>query len=323
MKFNRRVLLTYGAATLAAPMLHAQTKPPIRVLVGFPPGGGTDAIVRAVIDRLPALLGQPVIVDNKPGAGGRIAADAMLAAPADGLTFMAAPSATPTFQTLVFGHELKWNILKDFTPVAMLVSYPLGMGVAQNVGAKNVREFVEWARKNPGKASVGTPGLGGQNAFLGFHLAKTMGLELPVIPYKGTPPMVTDLVGGQVPAAISLLDAMMPHHRAGRIHVIGIFTKQRSPLIPDIPTFAEQGVDVTSGEGWTGMWARAGTPAAEVQRMQDAVRQALQLPEVKDTLTQKLLVQPDFRPGAELDTVQRAELDFWAPIVKASGYKPE
>lgn len=324
MKFPRRLLLLASAALLALPALtHAQNKAPIRLLVGFPPGGATDAITRAVADKLPALLGQPVIVDNKPGVGGRIAADMVLAAPADGLTFMVAPNATPTFQMLVFKDQIKWNSLRDFVPVASFASYPLGMGVATNLGVNNAREFVEWAKKNPGKASFGTPGLGGQNAFLGVQFAKTAGIDLPVTPYKGSPPMVTDLVGGHVPSAISLLDGMMAHHRSGKIKVIGVFTKERSPLMPDIPTFAEQGIDVTSGEGWTGMWARAGTPAAEVQRMEKAIAQVLQMPDVKEVLSQRLMVNPVFRNSAQMDALQRAELAHWEPIIKASGFKAE
>ena len=191
----RRRLLLAGAAALAGPgALRAQgDKPLIKVLVGFPPGGATDAIARVVVDRLPALLGQPVVLENKPGLGGRLAADAVLAAPADGLTYMIAPNATPTFQMLVFGHQVKWSILRDFTAVAGIASYPLGMGVSLATGASNAREFIDWARRNPGKASFGTPGLGGQNAFLGVQLAKVAGIDLPVTPYKGSPPMVTDL----------------------------------------------------------------------------------------------------------------------------------
>jgi tripartite-type tricarboxylate transporter receptor subunit TctC len=324
MKFTRRHILLSSSALLALPQASwAQGKPVIRIVVGFPPGGATDAITRAIADRLPNVLGQPVIIDNKPGVGGRIAADAVLAAPADGLTFMAAPNATPTFQMLVFGHQIRWNIVRDFVPVAGLASYPLGMGVALNTGATNAREFIEWAKRNPGKASFGTPGLGGQNAFLGVQLARTVGIDLPVTPYKGSPPMVTDLVGGHVPSAISLMDGMMAHHRSGKIRVVGIFTRERSPLMPDIPTFAEQGIDVTSGEGWTGLWARAGTPAAEVQRVQNAVQQVLQIAEVKNLLSQRLWVQPHFRTGAELDALQRAELAHWEPIIKASGFKAE
>lgn len=324
MALNRRQLLLSSSALLALPQAgRAQNKPVIRIVVGFPPGGATDAIARVVADRLPAVLGQPVIVENKPGVGGRMAADAVLALPADGLTFMVAPNATPTFQMLVFKDQVKWNIVRDFAPVASFASYPLGMGVAIHTGATNAREFVDWVRKNPSKASYGTPGLGGQNAFLGVQFAKAAGIDLPVAPYKGTPPMVTDLVGGHVPSAISLLDSMMPHHRAGKLRIIGIFTKERSPLMPDIPTFAEQGINVTSGEAWTGMWARAGTPAAEIQRMQNAIRQVLQMPEVREIMSQRLAVHPHFRSGAELDALQRAELTHWEPIIKASGFKPE
>jgi tripartite-type tricarboxylate transporter receptor subunit TctC len=324
MTLNRRHILLSCGALLALPQAGwAQTRPAIRILVGFPPGGATDAIARVVADRLPNLLGQPVIIDNKAGVGGRMAADAVLAAPADGLTFMVAPNATPTFQMLVFGHQIRWNIVKDFTPVATVASYPLGMGVALNTGATNAREFVEWVKKNPGKGSFGTPGLGGQNAFLGEQFAKTAGIDLPVTPYKGSPPMVNDLLGGHVPSAISLMDGMMAHHRAGKIRVIGIFTKERSPLMPDIPTFAEQGIDVTSGEGWTGMWARAGTPAAEIERMQKAVQQVLQMPEVREQMAQRLWVQPHYRNGADMDKLQRAELAHWEPIIKASGFKAE
>jgi tripartite-type tricarboxylate transporter receptor subunit TctC len=262
-------------------------------------------------------------VDNRPGVGGRLAADLVLAAPADGLTYMIAPNATPTFQMLVFGKDIKWNILKDFTAVAGLASYPLGMAVANSTNARNAREFVEWVRRNPDRASFGTPGTGGQNHFLGVQLARVAGIDLPVTPYKGTPPMVTDLVGGHVPAAIGLLDGMLPQHQAGKIRVIGVFAKQRSPLMPEVPTFAEQGYDVTSGEAWTGMWARAGTPAAEVARMQGAVRQVLQMPEVQEQLSQRLFVEPHFRTGSELEAVQREELAHWEPIIRASGFKPE
>lgn len=324
MTLKRRHILLSSGVLLALPHSGwAQTKPAIRILVGFPPGGATDAIARAVADRLPNVLGQPVIIENKPGAGGRMAADALLTAPADGLNFMIAPNATPTFQMLVFGHQLRWNIVKDFTPVATVASYPLGMGVALNTGATNAREFVEWVKKNPGKGSFGTPGVGGQNDFLGVQLAKTAGIDLPVTPYKGTPPMVNDLLGGHLPSAIGLMDGMMAHHRAGKIRVIGIFTKERSPLMPDIPTFAEQGIDVTSGEGWTGMWARVGTPAAEIQRMQKAIQQVLQMPELREQMMQRLWVHPRYRNGAEMDALQRAELAHWEPIIKASGFKPE
>jgi tripartite-type tricarboxylate transporter receptor subunit TctC len=322
---TRRRLLFAAGATLAAPTLvRAQgDKPLIKILLGLPPGGGTDAIARAIADKLPAELGQPVIIDSKVGAGGRFAADALLVASPDGLTWMIAPNATPVFQMLVFANQLKWDATRDFAPVAQLVSYPLGMAVSLATGASNVREFVAWARANPKAASFGTPGLGGQNHFLGVAFAKEAGIELPVTPYKGTPPMVTDLLGGHVPAAISLMDGMLAHHRAGKVKVIGLFTEKRSELMPDIPTFAEQGIKLTSGEGWTGMWAPAKTPPAEIERMQRALQKVLAAPAMRELLTTRLAVVPDYHNGTELAATLHKELAYWEPIIKASGFKPE
>ncbi len=311
------------AAPLIALPLRAQDKGVIRILMGFPPGGGTDAIARAIAERLPAELGQPVIIEAKVGAGGRLAADALMAAAPDGLTFMVAPNATPTFQTLVFGAQLKWSLWRDFVPVAGLVSYPLGLAVSLSTGASTVNQFVDWVRRNPQAASVGTPGLGGQNHFLGLQFARLAGIELPVTPYKGTPPLITDLVGGHVPAAVSLMDGMLAQHRAGRLRVIGIFSAQRSPLMPDIPTLAEQGVAVSSGDGWTAMWAPARTPAEAIERMQRALQKVLAAADVRELLMTRLAVQPHYRGAAEMERAQRAEIAYWEPIIKASGFKPE
>ena len=324
MTMNRRRLLAAACLGLAVPAtLRAQgDKPVIRILLGLPPGGGTDAIARVFADRLPAELGQPVIIDSKVGVGGRLAADALKAAAPDGLTYMIAPNATPTFQTLVFGPQLKWDIWRDFAPVAGLVSYPLGMAVSMQTGATNVREFVEWVKKNP-SASFGTPGLGGQNHFLGVQFAKAAGIDLPVTPYKGTPPLITDLVGGHVPAAVTLMDEMLKFHRAGKARVIGIFSDKRSELMPEIPTMAEQGIKVAGGEGWTAMWAPIKTPAAEIERMQRALQKVLATPQVRDALVTRLSVMPDYLNGQQMAKRQRDELAVWEPVIKASGFKPE
>lgn len=320
MTLRRRSLL--AAALVAPACVRAQDKV-VRILMGLPPGGGTDAIARAIADRLPAELGQPVIIESRLGAGGRLAADALLQAAPDGLTWMIAPNATPTFQMLVFHGIVKWDATRDFTPVAQLATYPLGMAASLATGATTAREFVDWARRHPKAASVGTPGLGGQNHFLGVAFAKETGLDLPVTPYKGTPPMVTDLLGGHVPAAISLMDGMLAHHRAGRLKVLGLFTEQRSELMPDIPTFAEQGIRVTSGEAWTGLWAPPKTPPAEVERMQRAVQKVLAQPATREVLTQRLAVVPSYLGGAEMNAKLKAELAYWEPVIRASGFKPE
>jgi tripartite-type tricarboxylate transporter receptor subunit TctC len=321
---SRRNWLVATAATLSTPLLHAQlTEKPIRILVGLPAGGGTDSIARYIADRLREQLGQAVLIDNRAGVGGRLAADALMAAPPDGLTWMIAPNAVPTFQTLVFGAQIKWNIWRDFMPVAGLVTYPLAMAVNNELGVTNVREFVQWAKANPKKANFGTPGTGGQNHFLGVQFAKLAGIDLPMTPYKGTPPMVTDLIGGHIPSGITLLDDLLRHQRGGKLRVIGIFSDQRSELAPDIPTFAEQGYKVSSGDGWTAMWAPAKTPQAEITRMQQALQKILSDPQVKSYLLANLSVVPHYRNGVEMEKAQRDEIATWEPIIKATGFKPE
>lgn len=319
----RRRAIAVGLLGAAMPVALAQDRAAIRVWVGFPPGGGTDAIARAIVERLPDVLGQAVIVENRPGAGGRLAVDALLGAPADGTTYMIAPNATPTFQTLVFGSQVRWNILRDFEPVAGLVVYPLGMAVTPNLGAQHAQEFVRWARQNPDKAAFGTPGVGGQNHFLGVQLARVAGIQLPLVAYKGSPPLMTDLLGGHLPSAITLMDQMITQHRAGRVRVIGVFTERRSELMPEIPTFLEQGLDVQLGEAWNAMWAPARTPMAELQRMRMALQRVLSAPATRELLMTRLACVPAYRDGAEMARLQKAELEAWEPIIRASGFKPE
>lgn len=323
---SRRQLLLAACASLAAPAVsfaQLRGKPAIRILVGLPPGGGTDAIARYFSDSLPALLGQPVIVENHVGAGGRLAADVLKSADPDGLTYMIAPNATPTFQTLVFGKQLKWDLWRDFAPVAGLVSYPTGMAAGMATGATSAESFVRWARANPQQASFGTPGLGGQNHFLGLQFAKAAGISLAVTPYKGTPPMINDLLGGHIPSAVTLLQDLLRHHRAGKVRLLGIFSDKRSALAPDIPTMAEQGIPLRLGDAWTGMWAPVQTPKTEIARVQAALKTILAAPQARQTLMSQLAVVPDYLDGEQMARRQRAELETWGPIIRASGFRAE
>lgn len=321
---RRRVVLGSAlAATLSPAALFAQSdKPPIKILMGFPPGGGTDLIARSIADKLREALGQPVIIDAKVGAGGRLAADALLAAAPDGLTYMICPNATPTFQTLVFGQQIKWNVLRDFTPVAALVTYPIGMGASLQTGVTTAKQLVDYTRAK-GSANFGTPGPGGQNHFLGEAFAKAAGLNLIHTPYRGTTPMLTDLLGGHLPFGVTLGSDFIRQHRDGKARLVGIFSAQRSDLMPDIPTFAEQGYNITSGDAWTGMWAPGKTPAAEVARVQAALQKILAQPDMRQHLMTNLAVQPHYRGGEEMLKLQRDEIAYWEPIIKASNFKPE
>ena len=237
MPFNPLILsaLLFVAGAAAAQTFPAKA---IRMISPYPPGGGTDAIVRFVAERLPEYLGQPVMIENRLGVAGKAATDALSVAAPNGLTYMAAPNAVPTFVTLLEGPKLKWDFLRDFETVAGIASFPLGMSVSLATGVTTAQEFVRWARDNPRLANFGTPGASGQNHFLGVQFAKLAGIELPLVPYKGSPPLMTDLLGGHLPAAITLMDQMLAQHRAGKTRIIGVFTEKRSDLMPDIPTFA-------------------------------------------------------------------------------------
>ena len=320
---SRRSLLLAAALT-ASGLVRAQgDKPPVKLLVGFAPGGGTDALARLLADKLPPLLGQPVVVENLAGAGGRLAANALVAAAPDGNTFMVANNAVHTFQTLVFASQIKWHYQRDFAPVAGLTAYSLGMAVPASSGITNVADYVRWVKADPARATFGSTGTGGQTHFLGVQFGKDAGLPLQVIPYKGVTPMVTDVMAGHAPAAIGLMDDMLKFHRAGRLRVIGVFSAQRSALFPDIPTFAEQGFPNLQGDAWQGVWAPARTPRAQLDRMQESLRKVLDMPDVREALASRLNLVPSFRTGAELARVQEAEMKYWEPIIRNSGFKPE
>ncbi len=321
---RRRLLLAAATTLLTTGFAHGQAdKSTIKLLVGFAPGGGTDAVARLVADKLQGVLGQPVIVENLAGAGGRLAANALVAAAPDGNTYMVANNAVHTFQSLVFPGQIKWHYRRDFAPVAGLTTYALGMAVSAAIPVRSVPDYIKWVKANPAKATFGSTGLGGQTHFLGMQLAKDTATDLQVIPYKGVTPMVTDLIAGHLPAAIGLMDDMLKFHRAGELRVIGVFSDKRSPLAPEIPTFAEQGLQNLRSEAWQGLWAPAKTPKAQIDRMQDAVRKVLEMPDVKEIMTTRLSVMPQFRTAAELARLQEAEMAYWEPIIKNSGFKPE
>jgi tripartite-type tricarboxylate transporter receptor subunit TctC len=325
MTFVRTLKTTLAALAVGiAVAAQAQEKPPIRLVVGFAPGGSTDTVARVLADKLRGVLGQPIVVENKPGAGGRLGAEALKNSPPDGLTYMVAPNATGVFQALLYPVSvLKYDLLNDLAPVAVIVSYPLALAVGTKSGVNNVKEYAAFVKGKPQQGMFGSAGLGGHTHFSGLQLAKAAGVEMNVVPYKGNGPLAIDLIGGQVPAGIMTAGDIVQHQKTGAVKVIGVFGAKRSPLLPDVPTLIEQGYNVDTGDAWTGVWAPARTPKAEIDRMQNALQQVLAMPDVRDILINKQTMQPDFRPAAELDKLQRKELEYWGPVIKATGFRPE
>lgn len=311
---------TLGFSTLAG----AQDRPPIKLLVGFPPGGASDNLARLLAEKLREPLKQSVIVENRPGIGGRLAAEAVKNAPPDGLTFMVAPNATLVFQHLTYPVSvLRYDMTSDFTSVAQLTSYPMAMLVNSSIGVKTAKEYAAWAKANPDKANFGTAGQGGDTHFNGLQFAKVAGVQMTVVPYRGNGPLTIDLVGGQIQTGIMVAGDALQYIRNGKLNALGVFAPKRSPLLPEVPTMAEQGFDTGGNNGWMGVWGPAKLPAAELERVQAAVKLVLESPEVKELLVSKFLQISDYRGGAEVDAQLRAELAHWGPIIKASGFTPQ
>lgn len=319
----RRGLLALGLATAFAVQAQGD-RPPLRLIVGFPPGGGSDSVARVIADKLGPVLKQTVIVENRPGVGGRLAAQAVKAAAPDGTTLMLAPNATFIFQHLTYPVEtLGYDMNKDFTSIARINSYPMAMVVNASTGVKTAKDYVAWRKTAAGQVTFGTAGLGGDTHFNGLEFGKLAGVEMTVVPYRGNGPLVTDILGGQIMAGNMVAGDSVQYVKAGKLNFVGVFAKKRSALIPDVPTMAEQGFDTGGDDAWMGIWGPAKMPAAEVQRLQGALKQVLAMPEVKDTLLSKLLQIADYRDGAEVDKALQAELAHWGPIIKASGFKPQ
>jgi tripartite-type tricarboxylate transporter receptor subunit TctC len=322
---NRKTFHTVIAAMLLSLglMASAQDKPPIRLLVGFPPGGASDSLARLMAEKLRDQLKQNVIVENRPGVGGRIAAQAIKAAPPNGLMYMIAPNATFTFQHLTYPVSvLGYDMNTDFTSVARLTSYPMAMVVNSSIGAKNAKEYIAWLKANPDKNTFGTAGQGGDTHFNGLQFGKLAGIPMQVVPYRGNGPLLIDMVGGQILTGNMLAGDALQHVKSGKLNYIGVFAPQRSPLMPELPTMAEQGFDTGGGDGWMGVWGPAKLPIAELERMQTAIKNVLATPEVKEMLISKFLQVSDYRPGSDVDKALQAELTHWGPIIKASGFTP-
>lgn len=315
------VLLGAALATTAA-SARAEEKT-IRILVGFAPGGATDAVGRLVADKLRGILGQPVIVENKPGIGGRIAAQALVNAPADGLTFMVAPNATGVFQQIHYPESvLKFDLMRDLRPIGVITSYPLGFVANASIGVKNLKQYADWLKKNPDRATIGVAGLGGDSHFNSLQLAKAVGVKLTPVPYRGNGPLVTELLGNQLAAGTMVVGDAIQHIRAGKLVALAVIGNKRSPLLPDVPTAAEQGFDTGGGPGWIGMYASAKAPADAAARMEAALQKVVAMPEVQKALANRVM-QPDSRTAADMAAQLRGELAHWGPVVKASGFKPD
>ena len=292
---------------------------PVRILVGFAPGGPADVIARLIVDRMKTSLGTTIVVENRPGANGFIAAEALKNAAPDGKTLMISPITVTVFAPLTHTN-LRYDPIKDFAPVSLAATFQLALAVGPGSPAKTLHEYIAWVRANPAKATYGTPSAGSPPHFFGVMLARATGVDLIFVPYKGGAPLVTDLVGGQVPAGITVLSDMIKHHHAGKVRLLASSGSQRSPAAPDIPTFKELGFVAIEGMGWTAFHTTAGTPRPIIDRLSTAIALAIKTPEVSERLL-ALGLEPVGSTADELARRVAEDTARWAPVVKESGMK--
>jgi tripartite-type tricarboxylate transporter receptor subunit TctC len=321
---SRRALLASGAAFGAgiATRAAAQAYPdkPIRMIVPFPPGGPIDTMARLTGQGITSVLGQQVIIENRPGAGSTIGFKAAAAADPDGYTLLFGSSGSLGIAPALYP-SLDVDPLKHFTPVATTSLLPHIMVVGPDVPAKTLPEFIAYAKANPGKLNYGA-GLGTPPHLLSTLFKAKAGLDVTYIPYKGSAPSVTDLLGGQTHFTVDGMLILIPQVKQGKLKPMAVARPERWPALPDVPTFAESGFPDLIIDAWTGVVAPRGTPAPIVARLNEAINKATETPDNKAAL-ERFSALPKTSTPAEFEAFLKSELPKWAEMVKLSGAKGE
>lgn len=310
------------AALLAGGLAAAQSGKPIKLLVGFPPGGGSDAIARILAEKLKDELGSPVVVENRPGAGGQIAAQTLKAAPADGTTYFLSHDHTITILPLVTKNP-GFDPAQDFVPVAGFATFVNAFAVSAATPAKSFGDYAAWVRSaGGGKGSVGVPAPASVPEFLVKLVGEKYKLDLVALPYRGSAPMMADMLGNQINAGVGSIPDFIENHKAGKVRVVAVLGNARQAAMPDVPTFAELGLAGFEDVPYYGVFAPAATPKAALSQFSDALAKVIAVPEVKDRLTAMGLTV-GFMPQQQLASREKAYSQTWARIIKSSGFVPQ
>ncbi|RZU01119.1 Bug family tripartite tricarboxylate transporter substrate binding protein [Rivibacter subsaxonicus] len=322
---NRRRLLQSLACSLAlvvgaGPALAADRA--LKILVGFPAGGGTDAIARVLADKLKDELGSTVIVENKPGAGGQIAAQALKVAPADGSTVFLSHDHTISILPLVMKNP-GFDPARDFVPVAGFATFVNAFGLSGGTPAKSLPDYVAWVKKEgAGKGVVGVPAPASVPEFLVKVLGDKYQLDLVAAPYRGSAPMITDMLGNQIAAGVASVPDFIENHRAGKLRIVAVLGDKRQPALPEVPTLGELGIKGFEDVPYYAFFAPAGTPRAELDRFSAALAKVVAQPDVRERLGGMGLAV-GFMPQDQLIARERAYAKTWAEIIRTSGFQPQ
>ena len=320
---RRHVLTSLGAcaSTLALPAL-AQGAKTTRILVGFPPGGGTDAVARVLADKLKDELGHPVVVENRPGAGGQIAAQALKAAPADGSVIFLSHDHTISILPQVTKNP-GYDPATDFTPVAGFASFVNAFALSGGTPAKTFTEYLTWVRESGGgKGSVGIPAPSSTPEFLVKLIARKFNVDLVPVPYRGGAPMMADMLGNQIAAGVASVPDFIENHKAGKLRVVGVLGVNRQAVLPDVPTFHEMGLTGFEDLPYYGFFAPTGTPAAWIDSFGEALSKVVRQGSVRERLG-GMGLDVGYMNRAQLGERERAYTAVWSRIVKTLGVVPQ
>jgi len=312
----RRLLFIAAALLLAAPAQAQKPEGPIRFIVGYPPGGASDRAARLVAEALREKTGVIVVVENKTGAGGRVAAQAFRATPPGETALMIGNPAVNVVAPLVF-KNVGYDPQTDFVPVAQVSRYEFGIAVGAAVPVREFSHLLAWLRANPERANFGVPATGSLPHFFALMIGEAAKVKPEVVGYRGSAPLMTDLIGGQIPVAVDTLDTLLPQHEGGKIRILAIGGAQRAPELPKVPTLKESGLNVVA-DGWNAFFAPASMPAARVRELGSQIEAIMKSPEMqkkfRDASMEPVAAGPE--ATAKMVAAFRAK---WEPVVKAAG----
>jgi tripartite-type tricarboxylate transporter receptor subunit TctC len=322
---TRRQLLLASAACIVAPTVASQTawptEKPIRLIVPFAPGGSTDGIARALADEMGKRLGQSIIVDNRAGAGSTLGTGQVAKAAPDGYTLLVSVISASSIGSTLYRGRLDWDPNTSFAHIADILRTPYVMLANKSTPYNNMTELIAAAKAKPG-INYGTSGIGSIPHLVMLRLAQSLGVEFTHIPYRGGAPAVTDAIGGQLPLVLDGLAAAVPHLKSGALKGLGVTSAKRSAVLPDLPTFIEQGLKDNVVEGWAGLAAPAGTPRPILEKLANTAKEVMAMPHIQE----RYKSASSGGGSLFLDDMQRfvkADADLWRPLVIASGAKVE
>ena len=311
--------LALSAAALAAPAVEPDwPAKPVKILFGFPAASATDVIARAVGQKLSEKWGQPVVIDNRPGAGGNLGSEVAAKQPADGYTIFFGTVANAI--STGYYSKLNYDYLKDFTPITLIATTPLVLVANPAVPVKNIKELIAYAKTNPGKLDFGSGGPGTSNHLAGEMFKSATGTDLVHVPYKGTPAAYADLMSGRIALMFDNIVPAMPHIKSGKLKPIAVTSAKRSPSLPDVPTVAEAGIPGFEAVSWIGALVPAGTPKGIVDKLHTDIVAVLHMPDIQERLGQLGAVVVGNTPE-QFAAWNRSEIAKWAKAVKDSGAK--